>query len=141
MRSGLRGGEMHQTSRDIEPLQTMRQRMFALPPMLFPDAYVWMIFFATLDVILTALVLTFDGDGHVDTTREIKPIARAIIEHWQMAGAMVFKYALVLLAIVICEIVGRNKKPTGRRLAWTCVLISAFPVVWSMAILMAHRFS
>jgi hypothetical protein len=130
---------MNQTGRESDPLQTMRHKMFAVPPMLYPDAYVWMIFFATLDVILTALVLTFDGAGHVDSAREINPVARAIIEHWQMAGAMIFKYALVMLAIVICETVGRNKPTTGVRLAWTCVLISAFPVVWSLTILLMHR--
>jgi len=107
--------------------------------MLYPDAYVWMIFFATLDVILTALVLTYGGDVAGASAEEINPIARLIIDHWQMAGAMAFKFALVILSIVLCEFVGRRGSAAGRRLAWTCVLISAFPVLWSLALLVTNR--
>lgn len=114
-------------------------RWFSIPAMLCPDAYVWMIFLATLDVILTALVLSFGGDVNGASAEEINPIARLIIDHWQMAGAMAFKFALVLLAIVLCEIVARRRPAVGKRLAWTCVLLSAVPVVWSLALLVTNR--
>jgi hypothetical protein len=121
------------------PNAQARPRWFSIPAMLYPDAYVWMVFFATLDVILTALVLAFGGDDEGRRAEEINPIARAIIEHWEMAGAMAFKFALILLAIVLCEVVGRKGESAGRRLAWTCVFISAVPVLWSLALLATHR--
>lgn len=123
----------------LAPAAPERPRLLSVPTMLFPDAYVWMIFFATLDVILTALVLTFGGDESRGGAEEINPIARLIIDHWQMAGAMAFKFALIVLAIVLCELTGRRGLAAGRRLAWTCVLISAFPVLWSLALLVTHR--
>ena len=82
------------------------------------------------------------GDG---STREVNPIAQAVIEAWGgmsgfgMAGASVLKFALVVLAIVICEVVGRTNDRKGKYLAWVLAGIAAVPVVWSLALLFNNQ--
>jgi hypothetical protein len=114
-----------------------------MPPMLYPNPYVWMLFFSTMDVILTALILRYGGEPsgphRVDADLEINPVARLVIESWGMPGASAFKFALVMLVVVLCEVIGRKQPGTGRRLAWLAVVISAFPVVWSLLLLFSHR--
>lgn len=99
--------------------------------MLFEQAYLWTILLASLDVMLTWLLLSRAGE-------EVNPIARAVIAHWGMAGASAFKFALVLFAIVACEVVGRRRRETGWRLALLCVLFNALPVAWSTGLIIAH---
>lgn len=121
------------------PPTPQRPGLLSLPEMLFQNAYVWMIFFSAMDVVLTGLILR-SGDGvGLDPNREINPVARLVIAHWGMLGASFFKFALVMLVIVIAETIGRMKPLVGRTLAWTAVGISAFPVVWSLTLLTVHR--
>lgn len=109
------------------------------PAMRYPDQYVWILFFSTMDIILTALILTVGGDAGVDPELEINPLARLVIVDWGMVGAAVFKFCIAVFVIVLCEIVGRRQNRTGRNLAWTCAVISAAPVVWSLALLFVNR--
>ena len=97
--------------------------------MRYQNAYVWLVFVSALDVFLTMLVLYWW------TGREVNPIAAAIISHMGFGWTIVFKFALIVLVIVICEIVGRYNDRTGRRLAIAAVVISAVPVAYSFALL------
>jgi len=97
--------------------------------MRYQNPYVWLVFISALDVYLTALVLYW-WTGH-----EMNPIAAAIIEHMGFAWTIVFKFAIITLVIVICEIVGRGNDRTGRRLAYAAVVIAAIPVAYSFALL------
>ena len=74
----------------------------------YPNQYVWLVFFSALDVILTGLMLAMGGS-------EVNPVALQVIDHWGLPGAMAFKFALTLLAIVMCELVGRRDDVTGRK--------------------------
>ena len=105
-----------------------------------PSAYLWIVLFSALDVLLTKIVLTYgDTPGELSTNLEINPIARLVIEQWTMTGATIFKFALSLLVIIICEVVSRARPVTGKRLAWVCVALSAFPVAWSLTLLFMNR--
>lgn len=110
------------------------------PPMLFQNAYVWIVFLSSMDVMLTYVILRLGG-------REVNPVAMYVIKFWDdlmhlgMAGATVFKFALVVFTIVICEIVGRRSLRKGRRLARVLIVISTVPVVWSLALLFMNRAS
>ena len=106
-----------------------RPHFLSLPPMRYQNAYVWLVFVSALDVFLTMLVLFWW------TGREVNPIAGAIIDHMGFAWTIVFKFALIILVIVICEVVGRRNDRTGRSLAIAAVMISAIPVVYSFALL------
>lgn len=121
------------------PPTPQRPGLLSLPEMLFQNAYVWTIFLSAMDVVLTGIILRYGGGPGLDADREINPVARLIIAHWGMLGASFFKFALVLLVIVIAETIGRMKLNAGRTLAWTAVGISAFPVVWSLTLLTIHR--
>ncbi len=113
----------------------------SLPQMRYQNAYVWILFFSSMDVMLTLLILWL---GEEETV-EINPVARFVIDGWGgvhglgMAGASGLKFALVVLAIVICEIVGRSSDRKGRRLAWVLAFIAAVPVVWSLGLLLMNQ--
>lgn len=106
---------------------------FGLPHMRYPTAYVWLVFVSSLDVILTFVILAFGG-------HEVNPIAALVIETWGVPGAIGFKFALTLIVIMCCEVVGRRKDHVGRNLAILAVGISAFPVVWSFSLLIRHQY-
>jgi hypothetical protein len=115
------------TQRTVEP----RQGWMSLPAMRFPNEYVWLIFFSSLDIMLTWTILARGG-------REVNPVARLVIDAWGLAGAILFKFALMMLVIIVCEVVARQRPPTATRLARLAVVISAVPVVYSLALLLAH---
>lgn len=116
-----------------------RAGRFGLPAMRHENAYVWLVFFSALDVVLTRLILSV-GTGEIDSQNEINPLARLVIEQWGMLGASLFKFSLVIIVIIIAEFVTRLRPGTGKFLAWTSVGIGAFPVVWSLTLLVVHRF-
>ena len=91
---------------------------------LFPNLYLWLVFFASLDIVLTRVILFFSGV-------EINPVASMVIETFGVPGMSVFKFAVVSFVIIVCEIVGRTRVVTAKRLAVFAVVITGFPVVWS----------
>ena len=89
---------------------------------LYPHAYFWFIVLSVLDVFGTFVVLDyFNG-------QEINVIAASVYHHWDLPGMVVMKFATVAFVACLCEIVGRLAPPTGRRLVWWVVAISAVPV-------------
>lgn len=97
-------------------------------PMLFPNAYVWLLLFSALDIMLTWVILHMEG-------REVNPIAERIIDDYGLNGMIVYKFALITLFIVICETVGKLRLSTGKILSRVGVLIALFPVAWSLLLL------
>jgi len=100
----------------------------------YPNAYVWFVFLAALDVMLTYLilhpVLFFRGPDMTDSRgAEANVLAGWIIERWDVPGMVAFKFLLVVLVVVLCEIIGRHKEETGRRIAEWAVAITAIPVI------------
>ena len=116
-----------------------RAGRFGLPVMRHENACVWLVFVSALDVVLTRLILSV-GTGSIDAQNEINPLARLVIEEWGILGASLFKFSLVTIVIVITEVVSRLRPRTGMFLVWTSVAIGAFPVVWSLTLLIVHRF-
>jgi hypothetical protein len=99
--------------------------------MLFEQAYLWLVFLASVDIMFTWLILARAGV-------EVNPVASMVIDAWGMPGAVVFKFALVTVAIVICEEVGRTKPKVGQTLAWCGPAINGVPVLWSAALIGWH---
>ena len=91
---------------------------------LFPNLYLWLVFLASLDIILTRVILFFSGV-------EMNPIAQMVIEAFGVPGMAIFKFAVVSFVIIVCEIVGRTRRTTAQKLAVFAVVITGFPVVWS----------
>ena len=103
----------------------------SLPEMRHQNHYVWFVFFSALDIMLTWAILRRGG-------REVNPVADQIIEMWGLTGAILFKFSLTMLVIVVCEIVARTRSRTARWLATTAMVVSAIPVAYSLLLLMMH---
>ncbi len=97
---------------------------------LYPNVYVWYVLLASLDVMLTAVIVA--AGGH-----EVNSLADRVLGRWGLPGLVVFKFSLVLLVVAICEVVGRRNDRTGRKLAEWAVAITAIPVVVSLVQLLA----
>lgn len=99
--------------------------------MRYENAYLWLVFVSALDVLLTSLVL-YVWEGH-----EVNPIAEAIIGRMGFNWTVAFKFAMCVLVIIICEVVGRHRDRAGRRLAVAAVIISSVPVIFTFALLLS----
>lgn len=124
--------EQGKSSAPIGSVGTWLWRCF--PPVMYPNAYTWFVFVSAMDIMLTWVILWQGG-------AEVNPVARIVIERWGLNGAIVFKFALAIFVIGICEYIGRRRGSTGRRLAVAAVAISAIPVAYSLLLLAAHRFA
>ncbi|MCP4758134.1 MAG: hypothetical protein GY894_11390 [Planctomycetes bacterium] len=104
------------------------------PAVLFPSLYLWLVFFGSLDIMLTRLILFFSGV-------ELNPIAQMILESWGVPGISVFKFSVIAFVIIVCEIVGRAQIKTAKGLALFAVIVTAFPVIWSSVLLISVMLS
>ncbi|MFI4861536.1 MAG: DUF5658 family protein [Phycisphaerales bacterium JB063] len=98
--------------------------LFGPRPMLFPNAYTWLLLFSALDIMLTWVILTKGG-------REVNAIAEWVIRRFSLEGMIVYKFVLVLVFVLICELVGRLRHRSGRTLSAVGVAIASVPVLWS----------
>jgi hypothetical protein len=103
----------------------------SLPEMRYQNQYVWFVFFSALDIMLTWAILRRGG-------REVNPVADQIIDMWGLTGAILFKFSLTMLVVIVCEVVGRKRLSTGTWLATTAMVVSAIPVLYSLVLLMMH---
>lgn len=96
-------------------------------PVLYPRIYRWYIAAATMDVLLTWLILSsFQGI-------ELNPIAAGVIHSGGMPAATFYKFATVMFVLWACEYIGRRKVLTGQRLAVYAAAANLVPVTASMA--------
>jgi hypothetical protein len=103
----------------------------SLPAMRYPGEYLWFVFVSSLDIMLTWTILELGG-------REVNPIARVVIQSWGLPGAIGFKFGLMILVVIACEVVGRQRDRTGRALARAAVAVSALPVIYSLVLISVH---
>lgn len=109
-----------------------RPGLLDVPELRFQEHYIWLIFVGSLDIMLTWVILRNGGE-------EVNPVARLVIDMWGLNGAIAFKFALMLFVIVSCEVIARVRPLTARLLIWFGVLVSAFPPVWSIGLLILHH--
>jgi len=107
-----------------------RPSFLAMPEMRYPNAYVWLVLLSALDVILTLLVLAFWG-GH-----EVNPATHAVIEVMGFGWAIVFKFAVIILVVILCEVVGRRDDRLGRTLSILAVVMNGVPVAYTFVLLL-----
>ncbi|GDY05739.1 hypothetical protein LBMAG51_05260 [Phycisphaerae bacterium] len=109
-----------------------RPRFFSLPPLRFQDEYVWLMFLAGMDVMLTWYIL----ERH--NGEEVNPVAKQVIDSWGLWGAIGFKFSLLLFVIIACEWIARDKIVVAKFLLWFSLIVSSFPVLYSGGLLMYH---
>ena len=101
--------------------------------MRYPNAYVWLLLVSSMDIMMTWVILLVGG-------AEVNPLARWIIDKHQLPVMIVYKFALIVFFICICEIVGTLRDRTGSLLSKVSVAIGGVPVVWAMYLLARHNF-
>ena len=100
--------------------------------MRYPNSYAWLLLLSSMDIMLTWVILLFGGS-------EVNPIARWIIDHYNLMGMIIYKFALIVFFISICEIVGTLRDSTGWLLSKVSVMIACVPVVWAMYLLARYN--
>ena len=101
------------------------------PAVRYPDQYLWFVLFSSLDIMLTWIILHLGGS-------EVNPIAKAVIEMWDLPGAIGFKFGLMIVVLFVCEYVGSQRDAIGRALVTAAIVISAFPVAYSFLLIAMH---
>lgn len=96
-------------------------------PVLYPRIYPVYIAAATLDILLTWLILSACNGI------ELNPIAAGVIDSHGMPGATFLKFGTVMFVMWACEYIGRRRLLTGRRLALYAAAMNCLPVTASMA--------
>src|SRR5262245_29291971 len=91
---------------------------------LYPNTYVWLVFLASLDVMMTWIILSPAFGGY-----EVNKLANWVIRAGGLKATIVYKFGLIVLVVVICELIGRRRPKTGARLAAWCVAIQCVPVL------------
>lgn len=99
----------------------------------YPHEYVWLVFVSALDVMLTWVIILPQFGGS-----EANFMPGRIIARYGMVGAVIYKFALIVLVIFICEWVGRTRHELGRRLAQIGIGVTAVVVAYAFLLLMAH---
>lgn len=88
---------------------------------LYPVTYTWFVFLSAMDLMFTWTILHFGG-------REVNWVADHVIRRFGLVGVVALKFGVVTLVVCICEIVGRHRLETGRKLARWAIIISIIPV-------------
>ncbi len=104
---------------------------YSMPALQYPFEHLAFVAVSSLDVILTWMILARGGS-------EVNPVAAAVIYEWGLSGAILFKFSLTLLVVIICEVIGRKRLKSGRMLAVTAVIVSSLPVIYSTGLLSLH---
>ncbi len=107
--------------------------LFTTRPMLFPNAYTWLLLLSAMDIMLTWVILSHPHG------QEVNALANMVIQRFGLEGAIIYKFGLVLFFIVLCEFIGRLRLSSGRGLSRVGIAIAAFPVVWSLWLLLMNR--
>ena len=115
--------------RTFVPARVSRTRRrigwFSVPKMLYRTAYKWFVLISAADIVLTWFILLLGG-------KEVNALADAVIAYAGLKGILTYKFCLVILVVIICEIVGRRRPRLGRNLARAAIVITAMPVVLSI---------
>jgi hypothetical protein len=113
------------------PISSPSPGWFSLPALRYPIEYLAFVAVSSLDVILTWVILAEGGT-------EVNPIAAAVINEWDLPGAIMFKFSLTLFVVIVCEVVGRARERAGRSLICAAIVISSIPVAYSFGLLLFH---
>lgn len=63
---------------------------------------------------------------------EVNPLVCKVIAHGGLLGLLSYKFALVILVILICEYLASRRRPIGRWLARLSIVLTALPVTASI---------
>jgi len=94
---------------------------------------------STLDALLTRYLILYGGqDGHIWFV-ESNPIPRYFLDSWGIDGLVYFKFGLVALIAVICQIIARSRIDVARRVLNFASIIVMGVVIYSVVLMMQHH--
>ena len=97
----------------------------------YPAAYTWLVLVASLDLMLTWVILHEGG-------AEVNRLADRIIDLYGLWGLSAFKFGIVAFVICLCELIGRHRPGSGRFLAVAAVLLNCVPVTVASFLLLTR---
>jgi hypothetical protein len=99
-------------------------------PVALPGIYPWFVLVSALDVLLTWVILHLGG-------MEANAVAAWVIRNYDLPGLVVFKFGLVVLVVLICEVLARRNPVAARRLGWSAVGLTCVPLLVASGILLS----
>jgi uncharacterized repeat protein (TIGR04138 family) len=113
--------------------KTMSQILsFYKRPVLYQNAYIWLVFLSAMDIMMTWLVLS-RPNGY-----EANALANWVLTNYGLVGMVLYKLILITFVIVVCEMVGRRKQDVGAKFSVVAILIAAFPIIMAFVLLLGH---
>jgi hypothetical protein len=94
---------------------------------LYPTIYSWFLFAASLDVLLTWLILGLGGG-------EANYLADRVFVAAGFPGIVALKFTSVIIVVLICEYVGQRRYDIGRRLAGLAAAVNCVPILLAAVI-------
>ncbi|SIN90832.1 hypothetical protein SAMN05444166_1560 [Singulisphaera sp. GP187] len=91
---------------------------------------------SVLDLLMTYVLLRQGFHFY-----ESNPVARWFFLRWNMAGMVAFKFLLISLAIVFCEIVERRRPGLGRKVLGFGTVAASAVVAYSLLLFYRHVLS
>lgn len=92
---------------------------------------------STLDALLTRFLLLYRG-ANEHTFVESNPIPRYFLESWGLDGLIYFKFAVVALIALICQIIARRKVDVARRVLNFASFVVMGVVIYSAFLMLQH---
>lgn len=89
---------------------------------LYPDHYAWYLLASALDVMVTYAILAYFNGW------EVNVLAARLVDRFDHWGLILLKFSSVIVVIAVCELVGRVRPATGRRVATAAIVVGALPV-------------
>ena len=110
------------TNTQIDPAGRTGFAAAVSSPVRYGGFYPWYILLASLDIILTWVVLRMGG-------HEMNEVAQWALGLGGLNGIIALKFATVTVVVVICETIGLRNHRAGRRMAQWSVALSTVPIV------------
>ena len=93
---------------------------------------------STLDVIMTWYLVTHSTEGSHTWFVESNPVARYFMDSWGFDGLVYFKFGMVAVVSVICQLIARHKVEVARRVLYFATLMVTSVVVYSVVLMFQH---
>jgi hypothetical protein len=102
-------------------------------PFLLARESVAFVMVSVLDVLMTHALLRQGFRFY-----ESNPVARWFFARWNMAGMVGFKFLVISIAVVACEVVERRRPGVGRRIIRLGIVAACAVVAYSVVLFYRH---
>jgi Domain of unknown function (DUF5658) len=93
---------------------------------------------SALDVFMTRYMIAHSPSENHLSFVEGNPIARYFLDSWGPEGLTWFKFALVCVVSVICQVIARRKIDVARRLLYFATVMVMGVVIYSVVLMVQH---